>query len=293
MTAIESRGNELSAGVPRLAGLAGFFTTVAILVAVFAGWVEREENLITPSGGLGYWLGIIGSLMMVALLFYSYRKRQRRGMKVGSIPTWFRIHMALGIAGPLLVVFHSNFQLKALNSTVALGSMLTVASSGLIGRYIYGKIHGGLDGNKRTVRLVQANLKLRMAELGAEAEPIFEQLEAFGRNIMERPGSNALDSLALGAIGVVRSSWMRFRLHGRLRRLVDTQGRGRGWNWRERFRRARELRLLVDSYFVAILRVAQLRFFERLFSLWHMFHLPLFAILVMTALIHVWAVHRY
>jgi cell division protein FtsL len=37
----------------------------------------------------------------------------------------------------------------------------------------------------------------------------------------------------------------------------------------------------------------ELRFFERLFSLWHVLHLPLFFLMVMAALVHVWATHRY
>jgi len=40
-------------------------------------------------------------------------------------------------------------------------------------------------------------------------------------------------------------------------------------------------------------RVAQLSFYERLFSLWHLFHLPLFILLVISALVHVLAVHMF
>jgi hypothetical protein len=42
-----------------------------------------------------------------------------------------------------------------------------------------------------------------------------------------------------------------------------------------------------------IRRVAELGSYERLFSLWHVFHLPFFYILVVTALVHVLAVHMY
>ncbi|MGB5624105.1 MAG: hypothetical protein WBM61_00125, partial [Woeseiaceae bacterium] len=40
-------------------------------------------------------------------------------------------------------------------------------------------------------------------------------------------------------------------------------------------------------------QVAQLSFYERLFSLWHVFHMPLFLVLVVSALVHVLAVHMY
>ena len=67
---------------------------------------------------------------------------------LGSTPGWFRFHMVLGIAGPVCILYHSNFATGATNSNVALFSMLTVAGSGLIGRYIYARIHHGLYGRK-------------------------------------------------------------------------------------------------------------------------------------------------
>ena len=40
-------------------------------------------------------------------------------------------------------------------------------------------------------------------------------------------------------------------------------------------------------------RVAQFSLYERLFSLWHLFHLPLFLMLILSASVHVLAVHMY
>ena len=40
-------------------------------------------------------------------------------------------------------------------------------------------------------------------------------------------------------------------------------------------------------------RVAQFSFYERLFALWHVFHLPIFLMMVLSAVIHVLAVHMY
>ena len=40
-------------------------------------------------------------------------------------------------------------------------------------------------------------------------------------------------------------------------------------------------------------RVAQFSFYERLFALWHVFHLPIFFMMVISALVHVLAVHMY
>src|SRR3974377_7409 len=101
------------------------------------GYHAHLERYITPQRGLGYWLGITGGSMMLLLLLYSARKRVRWLSWMGSIPLWFDIHMTLGVVGPVLVLFHSNFRLGATNSNVALVCMIVVACSGVGGRYIY------------------------------------------------------------------------------------------------------------------------------------------------------------
>jgi hypothetical protein len=62
-------------------------------------------------------------------------------------------------------------------------------------------------------------------------------------------------------------------------------------------RNAKNLRKTANAYAakqVGLMRqVAQLAFYERLFSLWHVFHMPLFLLLVVSALVHVLAVHMY
>ena len=92
--------------------------------------------------------GIIGGSLMLLLLLYSLRKRWSWLRFLGPTPSWFRAHMVLGILGPLCILYHSNFSTGATNSNVALFCMLTVAGSGLVGRYIYAHIHHGLYGRK-------------------------------------------------------------------------------------------------------------------------------------------------
>jgi len=49
----------------------------------------------------------------------------------------------------------------------------------------------------------------------------------------------------------------------------------------------------IDGYLTAIRRIAQYRGYERLFSLWHAFHLPFCVMLFLAAAVHVVAVHMY
>jgi hypothetical protein len=43
----------------------------------------------------------------------------------------------------------------------------------------------------------------------------------------------------------------------------------------------------------AVVRVAQYTAYERLFSLWHVAHLPFVFLLLLSAVVHVVAVHAY
>ena len=117
---------------------------------------------------------------MLILLAYPIRKRMRPARKaVGSVGFWFRLHMLLGLLGPLAILYHARFSWGALNSAFALGSMIVVASSGLVGRYFYSRVHRGYSGRKLELRALKQEMDERlaaMAERGLPREAILERL---------------------------------------------------------------------------------------------------------------------
>jgi hypothetical protein len=52
-------------------------------------------------------------------------------------------------------------------------------------------------------------------------------------------------------------------------------------------------RKFINRYTVTLRKIAVLRVFERLFSFWHLLHLPLFIMMIITAVVHIFAVHMY
>ncbi len=153
-----------------LLGLGPLLFGAAVLAALYAGWIYREEEYIRPETGVGYWLGIIGTTMMALLLLYPLRKRARSFRGFGKVPTWFRSHMIMGIAGPMLIIFHSNFHSHSLNASVALFFMLTIVASGIIGRYLFSKIHMGLYGTKAEIKGMLTDADFMKRALGADYE---------------------------------------------------------------------------------------------------------------------------
>jgi hypothetical protein len=276
--------------------LTPLFVGTAVAAALLVGWFRHDEEYLVPTSGLGYWLGIIGAAMMLLLSIYSFRKRFRALRIVGSIPTWFRIHMLLGTLGPVLIIFHANFRLGALNSNVALFTMLTVAASGVIGRYIYGKIHMGLYGRKALAREILADAQSLKQDFGAEFDNgdfIFRTLDKFGAAVLKNPPTTALQSLAAGGLLVIKSHFVLARLRREARRVIEREAAVQGWTWRESRRRFVRVNEVMTLYLQVILKAAALRFYERLFSLWHVLHLPLFFLMVLATLVHIYATHQY
>src|ERR1700759_1524963 len=113
-------------------------------------------HYLSPKSGLGYAIGIVGRVLILMQLLYAIRKRVPSLRFLGSVPRWFQTHMILGIVGPVCILMHCGFSLGATNSNIALFSMLTVAGSGIFGRYFYAKIHHGLYGRKATLSELQA-----------------------------------------------------------------------------------------------------------------------------------------
>ncbi|WP_246741670.1 pyridine nucleotide-disulfide oxidoreductase [Bradyrhizobium aeschynomenes] len=224
------------------------------------------------------------------------RKRFRSLRGMGSVPFWFRTHMLLGVAGPVLILFHANFRLGALNSNVAFFAMLIVAISGVIGRYIYGKIHMGLHGGRARVKELVAEAEAMRTELGQEMQAasfVSRELAAFSKGLDNKVPLTALGSLRTGAIIAARTRRLRANVVAEARRLIRAEARLARWSWSERRRREKRIEAVVRRYAAAVRKAAELTFFERLFSLWHVLHLPLFFLMLLAGVVHVWAVHHY
>ena len=270
-----------------------FFVLVCALL--YLGWSTQTERYINPNRGVGYALGIIGGSLMLLLLVYSLRKRWTWLSFLGSTPGWFRFHMVLGIAGPVCILYHSNFGTGATNSNVALFSMLTVAGSGLIGRYIYVHIHHGLYGRKLELGELRAGAEgLRSLSGGISFLPeLVTRLESAEQRLLKAGPHLSFLGFAKPTVVALIALRSRWRLHGYIRNALHAGARRSAVVALEHKRLGLTARCYVDRRLAATRRVAGFEGYERLFSLWHALHIPLIFIMVIAAIIHVIAVHVY
>jgi hypothetical protein len=274
--------------VPHLATL--LFATAAI-TAIVIGLVVDTSRYLTAESGLGYTLGIVGGSLMLVMLLYSVRKRIPGLRRVGATTSWFKAHMVMGVVGPLLILYHSNFSLGATNSNVALFCMLAVAGSGVVGRYLYSRIHFGLYGRQATLSELQADanrLRTQVAKLQLVPN-LIAQLEAAELKVL----STRTPILLRPAVVAFRAWQWRRRLghylHRQLRLVAPRSKALRDHG--ERFEQV--VNRYIRERLEATRRVAEFQNYERLFAWWHVLHLPLFIMMILTGVAHVIAVHIY
>ncbi len=266
------------------------YSVIAICIAL--GWLQREEYYLSPESGLGYALGIVGSVGMLLLILYPLRKRVRFMRYLGATKHWFRSHMIIGVVAPTLVLFHSNFHLGSLNSRVALISMLAVALSGLFGRYIYAGIHHGLYGKRRTLEELQDEVRQTSDASSDALLPFVKQrLHKFDPIVLTPPLGlieSIVRSARLDILTRVESLFLKRDIKRQLKKLEPNSDIAAHTARLRRFTAVK-----INNHLSSVRRVARFNLFERLFALWHVFHYPLFLILMAAAIIHVLAVHMY
>jgi hypothetical protein len=276
----------------RLRALSGLILAALVL---WIGWNGREGRNLSAAEGLGYWLGIIGGTLMIALLLYSVRKRIPWLRHLGATRHWFKMHMTLGIVGPVIILYHSNFQVGSINSQVALYCTLLVAASGIVGRYFYAQIHNGLYGSSMSLRQLLNTVEVSGDQPGgghALDPAVRQQLAALAEAVLQRPaslGSSALTPVWFG----FKTRWLNWRLRRAAYQHIDTLADSSAVIEEQRPRLRKTTRRYIARRLAEIRRVAQFRFFEKLFSLWHVVHVPFFLMMVLSAVAHVIAVHMY
>jgi len=272
---------------------ASLYALLALLVLV--AWQVSELGYFTSKDDLGYWLGVSGGVMMLALFAYPMRKHLRFMQRLGPLKYWFVVHMVFGIAGPLLILVHSTFKVGSMNAAIALTCMIVVALSGIVGRFLYRQIHRGFLGGKSTLRELQL-------EAGFEQDAVksrFHFVPSVELQLLAFEASTQDGATSLGAhlkrvlVLPVRQRLVYLQCRREVSEALDRIARHRGWSRRDLGERKRRAYTLLRDYLSSVVSVAQFAAYDRLFSLWHVLHIPFVYVLVVSAIAHVVAVHVY
>lgn len=280
----------------RAAARRGDGLLVAAIVGLVAGvWQLSALGLYTARSDTGYWLGVAGGVMMLLLFTYPLRKRWPLLARFGKAKFWFVAHMVFGVAGPLLVIAHSTFRIGSVNAGVALFSMVIVALSGVVGRFLYLRIHRGLGGERESLAGLQQALGLHAQATHSRlafAPTAEARLRAFEQR-MTSPSDAWTTQLQRLLVLPHEARRVQREAMAEVDTILKQRARERQRPLEDLRDRRRRLRRLVRAHTDAVVRISRYAAYVRLFSLWHVLHVPFVYLMVVCAIAHVVAVHAY
>jgi len=270
---------------------------IVITVLMIAGFFISKDHLYKAGDKIGYNIGLVGGLMMVTLLIYPLRKRMSFLKNWGLLPNWFKWHMVFGILGPALIMFHTTFRIGSINAGVALVCMMLVSGSGIFGRFFYTKIHHGLYGRQASYNQLQDFLDGAgdVKSIFSFAPAIQQRLLEFRDHTIDPAKVDKINPWQFITLGIRAKVFSR-TLISDLEKVMYADAKARNWN-KAQMKVLDQLfdqnKTFIQSYIQIIEDIAQFKTYERLFSLWHIFHVPLVFMLVFSGIWHVIAVHKY
>ena len=134
------------------------FAVLALAALLFDGLLHLFDAV-----WIGRWLGIPGTLLIVASFGYSLRKRGL--IRVGQPARLLLLHQRMAWLGSLLVLVHAGVHFNAILGWLAVWAMLIDVGSGMTGKFLL---------QRSRQRLEQARERMRLQ--GASPEEIEERL---------------------------------------------------------------------------------------------------------------------
>ena len=245
------------------------------------------HSQLRSSGVIGLRLGILGVVMFGVLFLYPLRKRWKWLARIGATRRWLRLHVLFGIATPLVITFHTAFRFHGL-AGLAYWTMIAVAASGFVGRYVYAKIPRSLN----SVQLAAQDLETQITLL---TERLHEQQLFRGEDLA--PLLRVPAAQDIRRMNVFRALWVMWRIDiarpflvSRLRRraLRGSQRFTTLGGWLESHDAC------LESIVANVRRQARLRSAaafldrtQRLFHLWHVIHRPFSISFVILVIVHI------
>lgn len=235
--------------------------------AIEERFYHPDHTNLKPSGPLGHGMGIVGTLMMVVGVFgYQARKYMRSLSGIWLLKHWLEFHIFLCTLGPILVLFHTSFKFGGLVS-ISFWSMVAVVASGVVGRFIYLQIPRTLQGRELSLHEIsemrgEFSVMLEKA-LGAEKwQHITELINRSGE------GNNLFYQFY--------ADWQTKRAIRK--QLIKAQVD------RENLIHVMEL---VSHELGMKQKIERLHVMQKLFTYWHVIHLPFAIVMLVIMLVHV------
>lgn len=231
--------------------------------------------LLKPTGVIGHGYGIIGSLfIIIGVSTYTIRKRTRFMQNWGKLRNWLTFHIFLCTSGPALIVWHTTLKFQG-TVAVSFWSMVIVVVSGVLGRYVYNRIPKTEEGHFRSVKFLENEQFKLKTLINSHVQLSTVQESDLGIQSIAMKFSSPWLALATAikfdVVGLV--NWRRD--HTILQ------------NFSIKKEQIPELVSLIRSYRWRTRQIFLLEPLQKIFTYWHVFHIPLAIIMFLILAVHV------
>lgn len=235
------------------------------------------HTVLKPSGIIGHGLGIIGSLMMlIGVGLYMMRKRLKSFSRLGAIKHWLELHIFLCSVGPVLVLFHTAFKFGGIVA-LSFWSMVAVAISGVIGRFIYVQIPRSIRGNEYSMDELKTLNQSYGEKLKNEfnlSDVLIGKLEYFASlKVYKSPNLLSIIPLTIKDHNANKKLLNEFKVELRNEKLSEKS--------------IKQITAVCNSKLVLSRKISLLNSVQEMFRYWHIIHLPFAIIMLIIMIIHI------
>ncbi|MHC4408663.1 MAG: NAD(P)-binding domain-containing protein, partial [Planctomycetota bacterium] len=278
---------EQGSGLTKALGLGFFLALGALLFAVWnLDYYDLPDSLrpthdkhawLRPSRGLGLWLGIAATAMVVVNLLYLVRRAPRWGFSFGSLKLWMTSHVATGILALLCALLHGAMAPQETPGGNALWGLAALLITGAIGRYFYAYVPRAANGRE----LELAEVKAQIGRMSGEWDQGQRQFRARARAevdalIENRQWKGSFFGRVLALVGVRRD------LRKVLRKL-EAEGAAQGVLPEQ----VRETLLLARRAHRTALMASHFEDLRAILNTWRFLHRWFAALVVLLILMHI------
>lgn len=233
---------------------------------------------LKPSGTIGHGIGILGSLMMIiGVSSYMIRKRVRFLFHLGFLKNWLEFHIFMCTVGPMFVLFHTAFKFGGIVS-ISFWSMVVVAASGFIGRFIYLQIPHSIQGQELDVYALnraETELNEKLQKKFSIDEKILKEIEQVTKT------EKYLRTSALKSFFIVIQDYRKIiRILRNLKHHLHS-------DLKLEKSKTKEILKTAKAKMILSRRIGMLRTMQKLFNYWHIFHLPFALSMFIIMIIHI------
>jgi len=268
-----------------------FFTIASIVTAVVsAGWLKWNQISAIADYNFIYYSGLTGGLIMLVALTYSMRKRVGFMKHFGKVETWYYVHIFAGVTGPLIIVFHSTFAIKSVNSLIAIVAMLLIVFSGALGRFLFTRLSFIMHSKLEKINREEEQLFGTLVKY--DSELIRRHLSRLNLNCMTQPKTIWHIPYAYFLIrGQAAAAYLLVGDH--ITKVLIEVARRAGWDQHTLQVTIMSEKQYLKKYLNTLMDVSRVRGIEQILGKWRMFHAPMMYLLLLAVLGHVWAVYAY